>query len=71
MLKKLMNRTRRYSTWINDDIGRIKGEYKRSIFDVISEHVMCHWLGMSYHWSYSKGIGFLKLWDLDKLLDGK
>ena len=71
MLKKLMNRTRSYNTWVNDDIGRIKGEHKISVFNVISEHVMCHWLDMNYYWSYSRGIGFIKLWDLDTLLDGK
>ena len=57
MLKKLMNRN--------------QGTYKISVFNVISEHVMCHWLDMNYHWSYSRGIGFIKLWDLDTLLDGK
>ena len=57
MWKKLMNRT--------------QGEYKHSVFNVISEHVMCHWLDMNYYWSYSRGIGFIKLWDLDTLLDGK
>ena len=57
MLKKLMNRN--------------QGTYKISVFNVISEHVMCHWLDMNYHWSYSRGIGFIKLWDLDTILDGK
>jgi hypothetical protein len=71
MWYKLMNRTRSYNTWVNDDIGRIEGEYKIPVFNVISEHIMFHWLDMNYYWSYSRGIGFIKLWDLDTLLDGK
>ncbi len=71
MLRKLMNRTRSYNTKDNDDIGRVEGEYTISIFDVISEHIMFHWLDMNYYWSYSKTLGLSKVWDLDTLLDGK
>ena len=71
MWYKLMNRTRSYYTWVNDDIGRVKVEYKISVFDIVSEHIMFHWFNMNYYWSYSKEQGFSKVWDLDTLLDGK
>jgi len=64
----LMNRKRKFKTWLND--GYIYGEYKISLFDIFSEYIMFDILNMNYYWSYHKGLGFDKVYDLKYLLEG-
>jgi hypothetical protein len=63
----LMNRQRKFKTWVDGEY--IHGEYNVSVFDIVSEYIMFHVFNMNYYWSYAKGLGFMKVYDLEYLMD--
>jgi len=67
LFKMIANRKRKFKTWIDGEYHY--GEYTISMFDTISEYIMFHVLNMNYYWSYSRGMSFFKVYDLDYLME--
>ena len=68
LFKMLMNRKRKFKTWLDGEY--VHGEYKISLFDIFSEYIMFDIFNMKYYWSYQKGLGFDKVYDIEYLLKG-
>ena len=68
LFKMLMNRKRKFKTWLDGEY--VHGEYKISLFDIFSEYIMFDIFNMNYYWSYHKGLGFDKVYDIEYLLKG-
>jgi len=81
LFEMLMNRERKFKTWVSDDDydgERIKeyydgyyihGEYKISLFDIFSEYIMWDILNMDYYLTHNEGLSFRKVYRLSDLLD--
>ena len=68
LFKMLMNRRRKFKTWFNGKY--IHGEYKISLFNIFSKYIMFDILNMNYYWSYHRGLGFDKIYNIEYLLKG-
>jgi len=70
LFKMLMNRRRKFKTWLNLGEGYkyYHDEYTISVFDTVSEYIMWHVLDMDYFWSYESSMKFYKVYTLESLL---
>ena len=66
LFKMLMNRKRKFKTWIDGEYYH--GEYTISVFDTVSKYIMFHVLNMNYYWTYDDGMNFSKVYDIDYIL---
>ena len=67
LFKMLLSREREFKTWVDGEY--IYGKYNVSVFDTVSKYIMFHVFNMNYYWSYAKGLGFMKVYDLEYLMD--
>jgi len=71
LVHKLRNRTRPFRVYVGDSLGDEDGyiydEYNESVSSIICSHIMFK-LDLDYYWSYSRIMGWHKIWNIERVL---